>query len=684
MKKERDDIMQESLKIKDKQVGIGALNPFGSNIAAARGNMGNTQASKSLAVKGIQTPIILTGHEKSMIHGLKQTSVDGEVIVLDKVVKRFNGIEICSYIFFMAEDEVIDVIEIPVYESLDNKMVFKHKRTEDYYAEPGDTIDNPVFSTTPSNKDGYNAYGIEADVVFANVNEIGEDALIVSDELMKKFAFQQTKTFTIIKGKKDIFKNIYGNDVSWKGFPDVGDKVRHDGVLYDLLDLDIENMEYHSIDSLRSDFLTTPSPIEDRAIYAKGVVTNIEVITQPKKKKQNTRLSKVDTQIDYYRDELIKHKKDLIYAYNGIQKEIGNGIYDTSLKFSPELGSLLEDAFTYHDASKLYNIKGALRGVQRVGFNKIAIDTIINITVVYTTIPGKGYKLSDLHGAKGIIGMVLPAKDMPCDCILNPLATPDRTIPGRLEESYLASLTRDVRVKALTYFKDGKVDKAINYIVGYYNIVTPALAKSLRKYNENDKVGFLKDLENSELHIRKRFQDTNFVEMYKELESSIYKKEKLVGSLKLPGIPSIDLTGKTFKGTLYTTMLNNLPTACMATDKPRVNALGLAPSTSKMVKNKYPYNVQASRILSEPESKIIVSYGDPKLIAELRDRMSTTARQLEQCTELLIKPDPANIDVLLDRKKFPFIPGIGSAIMSSIYTTGGLEQTHTKILKKER
>jgi len=288
-----------------------------------------------------------------------------------------------------------------------------------------------------------------------------------------------------------------------------------------------------------------------------------------------------------------------------------------------------------------------------------------------------------MHGAKGIIALVVPTDSIPVDCILNPLATSDRTIPGRLSETYLAGLTRDVRDEALSLRKSAGVNKAIEYIKGFFDIVTPKLSKALNKFTTTEKEEFLEDLESNDLHIGKRLQDTSFVSLYEELESSKYTKLDVDMTLNIPGIPRVEIKG-TSRGTLYTTLLNNLPTACIVTDKPRVNSLGLAPSTSKDIKSRYPYNVQATRILSEPETKIMVSYCSPFLIAELRDRMSSTDRQREQCKAVLTAKDPANIEVLLNRKRFPYIPGIGTEMMNAIYSTGGFELTHTKLLKKGR
>jgi len=64
--------------------------------------------------------------------------------------------------------------------------------------------------------------------------------------------------------------------------------------------------------------------------------------------------------------------------------------------------------------------------------------------------------------------------------------------------------------------------------------------------------------------------------------------------------------------------------------------------------------------------------------------MSSTDRQREQCKAVLTAKDPANIEVLLNRKRFPYIPGIGTEMMNAIYSTGGFELTHTKLLKKGR
>jgi len=684
-------ILNKVFEIKDEHGGINAINPLGSHLAAARGNMGSNQLGKTIAVDGLEVPMILTGHEKSLISGLKQALVEGEIRVLDIVHKVLKGKRITSHIFFMDENEKIDVIEVPDYENLNGKTAFRHKPTDLFdELEPNDILNNPVFSTTPSNIDEYNGYGINLDIVYANVNEIGEDAIIINESTCDKFAFEQTKTFTISKSKFEVFKNIYGSDNVWKGFPDVGDEIRDDGVLYELFDLKIgggdnkvsnekeeQLMSYKNYDNLRSDFLKEPSPLDDGTIYSKGVVIDIEVITQPVVKKP-TQLKKVNDQVDYYRDECVKHKKALCKAYMNICREYGSGLWDTSLNFSPEVGTLIDDAFTYYDASAEYGLKRGKRGIKRVNYNKRPIDTIIKITILYKRSIGKGFKLSDIHGAKQIVGMVLPDKDMPCDCILNPLASSDRTIPSRLIESFFSGVTRDVREEALLLGKE----KGLEYIKGFFDIVSPDLSKALRDTDATNRDSFYQDLKENNMHIHRRFQDTDFTEVFNALRNSVYAKNKIEGILRLPGIPDIDLTGLTTKGNLYTMLLDNLPSSCMATDKPRVNALGLAPSTSKIVKNKYPYNVQASKILSEPETKIIASYASPELIAELRDRVSVLPRQSAQCKALLTAKDPANIEVLLDRKKFPFVPGIGTVMMNAIFITGGFKLTHSKLIKK--
>ena len=677
-------ILEDDLKIQDKHAGIGALNPMGVQMAASRGNMGNTQLSKTVAVEGLEPPIILTGHEQSMIHALKQGKIEGSIVVLKRLDKVINGHRVSSFIFFYNEEDEIDIIEIPKFETLDNKMLFEHKNTDIMdNLEPGDELDDPILTTTPSNVDGYNAFGVPLEVVFANINEVGEDAIIISESAAEKFSFWMTKEVVINKSKYEHFKNIYGNDAVWKGFPDIGEEVREDGIIYDMFSLSTD-MNYHSLDNLRTDYVKEPTPIDNNVSYGKGIVYDINVITQPRVKHREAMLG-VNDQVEFYKEELIKHKKELIRTYEDICKNEGMGIFDTSLRFSPELSLLISDAFTYdiEGMGAKYGLKNGTLPIRRMLFKNKLNDTLITIKMRYKVVPGKGYKLSDMHGAKGIIAMVLPDEDMPCECILNPLAVSDRTIPSRLAETYLAGVTRVVRKEALAKldesYSEANVDNAINYIVGYYNIVTPKLGSVLNSYNHKDRLEFMTDLKDSELHINKRFEDADFIKLYEEIEASPYAKVYIEGVIKIPNVKPIDITGKTSRGILYTTLLNNLPTSSMATDKPRINSLGLSPSTSKEVKNKYPYNMQATKILSEPETKIITSYCTPFLIAELRDRMSSTERQLAQCVALLKEKDPANIPVLLDRKKYPFIAGIGTEIMNAIYVTGGFKLTHTKL-----
>ena len=131
-------------------------------------------------------------------------------------------------------------------------------------------------------EDGQFANGVHANVAFVSNRLIAEDPFVISEDFAKRVTFNIYENKDILVKPQDIMRNLYGDIDTYKAIPDVGEKLREDGIICAIMRLDKDNelKGYHNSAHIYA--LMEPDVVNDKVYHTKytnrGEVVNIEVI----------------------------------------------------------------------------------------------------------------------------------------------------------------------------------------------------------------------------------------------------------------------------------------------------------------------------------------------------------------------------------------------------------------------
>jgi len=163
----------------------------------------------------------------------------------------------------------------------------------------------------------------------------------MDEEAIKKFDFYTYQTLRVVPTKKQVFLNLYGDENNYKPFPDKGDKIRDDKLVFALRDLtlDINNNDANDKVSILTPVLMSYKnlmefdPNFDKGYYATeqgGIVTSIKVM-KPKASES------IYTQVDYYANKEITFNREMVEIYHKLNDN----------RLSPRLTNEISMAMAY-------------------------------------------------------------------------------------------------------------------------------------------------------------------------------------------------------------------------------------------------------------------------------------------------------------------------------------------------
>jgi len=207
--------------------------------------------------------------------------------------------------------------------------------------KPGDIIPKGyVFADSPNvTDDGEYMYGVETDIAFMTIPEIIEDGIVASDTWCKANRATAFGEAVCSYGKKFFLLNLYGDDENYKPYPDVGEKIRDDGLLFVMRPYDeLLGPCQMSLKALREiDYKF------DKRVYAKGgaIVTDIEVLHDFTNQTPPTPVG-METQPQRYQTAQDEFYSEVIQTYRDYVRRIGNGKYQPErVQTTPELERFL-------------------------------------------------------------------------------------------------------------------------------------------------------------------------------------------------------------------------------------------------------------------------------------------------------------------------------------------------------
>lgn len=372
-------------------IGMTALT-MTNRISSSRSIMFTSHLKQFVTLKNPEFPRVFTnfenplGHRSSSIQraGDETTDKHGRYANYEIMhrISKFEDKPDHLYLLFVYNKELNkwDVIEKKIAEELTEKFGYEFNNTRLDSFKKGDIIQKgeTLWKSTSYDEDDNYCYGVNAKVVYLIDNRTIEDAVVVSDSFCKRMISTKVDKVKISINDNDILCNIYGEGDEYKGFPDIGQKVKdcvvaakrrviNDQILFDM----------------KSSNLKKGSPFNDKFFYASGKVIDVDIYS-------NKDIDEIED--NDYNQQFIYYLKNQNRYYTEIFEFIEEEIFAKGCNYSDDIG------FWYTRAKNIIdpNYKGKDQ-------ENVFSNILLEVTVEQDVGLGGGYKLTGRYGNKGVI-----------------------------------------------------------------------------------------------------------------------------------------------------------------------------------------------------------------------------------------------------------------------------------------
>jgi len=467
------------------------LMSFAQSVSSSRAEMFASQLKQVLLTSGSELAFIFTGTEYNFgEYENTRSRRTQNARVLEAIPKyslyggsghnrgafRINENPTITVIYRGEDDNQIHYFSVDTYTKGSNgfgyENVIKNKvmLQKDWHIPKEETI-----VTSPGHKDGMYGYGINANVAFMTLDETIEDAMLVSQSFADKMATTFVGSVTIPIGTDLYPLNLYGDETEVKFFPDIGETVRHGGVLCALRPVGKETF----LADLDPSALLEPDHQFDKVYYLPEGAKILDVdVYIPSKFGQYPK--HLFTQVEKYKEGMIQYYRSIAQVY---------AEYKDRYPMSPEFNQLATTALTWLSA---YNVrvkdapfKRKMKVTNRRGRE---LDHVrIEITYAYQRPLSNGFKITGKDGSKGVVCKVIPNEYMPidqqgfrCDLVIDPASVIARSNPAQFYEQAINRTSVFVQRK-LSGLHPANTQLAIETLFDYYNDINPVYANIVRR-----------------------------------------------------------------------------------------------------------------------------------------------------------------------------------------------------------
>lgn len=385
--------------------GSTTIEPLAAACSSSRSAMRASFLTQMLVVEGATRRRIVTGAEREYAKYTMRVEVPCRCQVL-RVVKKYPR-NLGASTFKRNSETVI------IYESLENGEMgsitvptfhWNHKVFGFKYVlnpilknlAPGMLLEKgTVLADSPSVMDnGDYKYGIQTSVAFMSVPGIVEDGVVASEAFCQKARSTGFGSATMEWGFDTFPLNLYGDDEEYKPFPDIGDPIRKDGVLFALREYD----PVYAISDMTKDALREIDHTFDRPHYIS--LSSVDYDEPPiiediiVHHTHNPDLWKtpptMEKQVRRYHDA-IKIFNTSVYEMYESEHKRKRGVLNTTNEFH---NLLVNCAINDNNLPKMQLPKSTVRTYRRAKLN----DWRVELRYSWTITPGVGFKVTDAYG----------------------------------------------------------------------------------------------------------------------------------------------------------------------------------------------------------------------------------------------------------------------------------------------
>lgn len=636
------------------------INPWAQHDSSSRVQMIGGHLSQALVVEGATPRRCMTGIEREFGKYTFKVKfpVDAEII---KVIQKYpttlardsireNPMYIVIYMNTHTKE--VCILEVPRFHCLHQHFGFRYKfKPASNRLIPGATFAaETVLADSPAVDNlGNYSMGVESNLALMSLPGIIEDGVIVSEDYVQKLKSKGYESRAAMWGSRWYPLNLYGTDTEYKPFPDIGDTIREDGLLFALRRYDdmLAPVEM-TLSALRE-----PDYIFDRLTYAKpgARVVDVHVRHEIKNGPPPTPVGMEVQTEKYYRAQM-NYYDALLTVYKDLKKKYGE-----NLRISPAFHALLTEGLIYRGEG---NKSKATHIYQRQPLD----DWRVEVTFEYDVIPTVGYKLTNLHGGKGVICDVWKTEDMPvdkhgtrADIIMDGDSILKRLNPGVLYEQYINATSFAVSGQVREFMDNptpANVDKAWKLVLGYYQIVSPRFHALITgpSYKEAPRA-HLEAIKKDGIYLWLPPDNPEYSPTIIKRLNEQYKLD--IGPVTFRGRSGNVVTtiSPVLIGTTYFILLEKTGDDWSGVSSSRLQHFGLPARLTKNDKHSLPGRAQPVRIFGESEVRLGAATIGGDAMAELLEMSNSPATHRHAVSAILRSEKPSAIKELIDRSVAP-------------------------------
>jgi hypothetical protein len=559
--------------------------------------------------------------------------------------------------------------------------------------KPGEIIEKHIPIThSPAVRDDQYCLGANLNTIYGSFPETIEDAFIISESAAAKLTTQQVSQITINCRQDRRPLNLNGNEYEDKFLPSLGSHVRDDGALCAFRPIHWTTC----IADGDPEALREPLPFQDDIIYIEPGAKIVDITFNINRAKLNSN--------NYYEQAL---------QYNVNNTRCWEDIYNTYMKYkgkyklTPKMSTLVTTSIYRMIAQGTHVpsfqndevFRKAARNFDVEGVNGHTVD-FMQVVVAYTVprFVSNGSKLSDLGGAKGVVGKIYPDHAMPvdeygirADLWIDASSPVSRNNPGQLYETGVNRINEFVRRKCETVYKVQGSDPAFETLMDWYNDVNPNYAKLIEDncHNFKDRANVVEDAiaDSPKLWIPPFLNSLtpkpdDFWHALKNIKAwatkwDVKPSRVTYKSLQADGSWREFVTESKFSiGSKYVIHLHKLP-EIFAPGPAAVNHIGV-PTKSTFETKHYPVTVNPYRF-GEDELRVMAMDTDINEVTRFQNLFSNSPLGVNTTIQaLLTTPDPTRIKRINVSNGDLLRSSAVLKLFHSITATLGIETKNTK------
>lgn len=664
-------------ELDERLVGIPAINPFFRSVSGPRAAMFNKHMSQRPTILEPTSQRLQTGVGYELGKYTYKLTIPENSYISAVIPKYSNNITsgvaktnpLESVIYVNDETQTIDVANLVRYHSQHQYFGFEYKYNQrvkqDIRKGARIHVDTVVADSPAKAPDGDYYSGIHANIALISDPVVIEDGIKISESFAKKLTFTLIESRTITINNNMIGLNMYGDDDVYKIFPNIGDFVRKDGIIFSLREYSDELAPCDlSRRSLRQTTMFDTSTFGQPG----AEVIDIEII---KGDVQRADLMEgMQSQLEQHHFAQVRYYRAIYDEYLRLMKETKN-----TLKLSHKFNNLVKEAYAVlnSDENKLsYRSRSKMNG------------WTIKVVYKYTLTPKLAFKLTDTMGGKGVICDVVPDEQMPindigirADVVMDSLSFVNRTIVGKPHEIYINAAIDKLLydIKRMVKPEDKETyERAFNYVMGFYKIVSPPMYDLII----NNPFNAIKHIEellkgNVGLYLpaNNPVDYAEVIELLREHYPAVNGKVKYIGTDGKPKTSKFD----TMIGGCYMFLLDKIATESAAVSSAKTQHFGIPSKLNKLNKYHSPTRDQPTKTIAEDESRVLESIVGGEMTVDLIDQTNNPDVHKAILNKIYTTDKPSGVYRLVDRKQHPTGHGYIQNMVNNVLNCAGLEFT---------